>query len=181
MGLFDFIKKKIEVVQFDTADELFSKIFTTSAPEDAYVHTKRSRSEFEYGCTRRFTYKIRKYCGDCEGSGESVKGSSRQCQKCKENSTIMTPLGPMAFICEWCNGKGYIITNRCNRCGGNGWTEIQESHEVDIPPNFNEQSITIQGKGHYVDSHTRGALVIVFKDARKQNDTEWIDYSKHRK
>ena len=166
MGLFGFIKKKIESAQLDT-DDLAAFFGTASAPEDAYVHTKRSRSEFKHGCTRSFSYTIHKYCGDCRGSGESVKGSSIQCEECEDNSAIMTPLGPMTVTCIKCNGRGYIITNPCNHCDGNGWMEIQEWHDIVIPPNFSERSITIQGKGHYVDLHTRGALVIIFKDARK--------------
>ena len=161
MGLFDFIKKKIEFVPLD---EFAAEIFAFP-PEDACVHTKRSRREFEQGCTRFFTCTVRKYCEDCEGRSESLKGS--QCGVCENSSTIMTPLGPMITGCGRCNDKVYTITNLCKNCGGNGWTEITESHEVAIPPYFNEQRITIPGKGHYVDSHTRGALVVMFKDARK--------------
>ena len=168
MGLFGFFKNKFESAQMDLDDfDLASFFGSSSAPEDVPVHTKRSRSEFRQGCTRHFSYTVRKYCGDCEGSGESVKGSSRQCEYCEDGNTLLTPLGPMAVLCNICHGRGYIITNPCNRCSGNGWTEIEDYHEVDIPPYFREQRLTIPGKGHYVDLHTRGALVVLFRDAGK--------------
>ena len=165
MGLFDFFKKRIK---FGNLDEMVAEIFS-NAPEDEYVHTKRSRQEFEQGCTRLFTYTVRKYCEDCEGRSESFNGS--QCEACENSSIINTPLGPMITACGRCQNKVYTITNLCKNCGGNGWTEIQESHEVDIPPEFNEPRITIPGKGHYVDSQTRGALVVMFKDAGKYGRT----------
>ena len=179
MGLINFFENKIESTRkwiestrMDGEDwtELSRTFFGPApAPEDVYVHTKRSRREFEQGCTRFFTYTVRKFCEDCEGSGESIKGSSQKCEECPEKSTTMTPYGQMFVqdICNKCYGRGYIIINPCMHCDGKGWTEIQESHDVDIPPHFNEKSITIQGKGHYVDSHTRGALDVIFKDVGK--------------
>jgi len=155
-----------------TLDDLYNSFFGND--EDCQQRIKISRSEAISGCVKPLSYKIRKYCKDCSGTGVGINGSKAQCLNCNGKGCFTTRtrtiFGVMnsTVACEKCDGMGAIIKEPCQRCKGKGFYETQERQDISIPANFTEHSITIPDKGHYINEHTRGKLVVTVNHNNKE-------------
>jgi len=151
-----------------TLNDIFASFFGESSA-DYVVNIKLTRAEAAQGCVKVVPYAVRKPCDTCDGTGEAVRGSSPICTACNgekgKGQAINTILGTFTTTryCETCNGRGVIINNPCRTCNAAGYNTIQERAEITIPPNCAEQTMTLEGKGGYIDKHNRGNLIIHIK------------------
>ena len=150
--------------QNDDLRDLLNSFFGNK--EDCQQHIKISRSEAIHGCVKSLSYKIRKYCENCSGTGVGTNGSKIQCAQCngagRFTSRTRVIFGVMnsTVACKKCAGAGAVIKEPCQHCKGKGFYETQERQDISIPSGFIEHSITIPNKGHYIDEHARGKLVV---------------------
>jgi len=155
-------------------NDLFDSFFGFNSKEDCHQWIKLSKPESLYGCIKPLYYKIRKYCKNCNGTGVGVNGSKFQCSECNGAGGFTTRtkviFGTMnsTTVCKRCDGMGAVIKEPCQHCNGKGFYETQEQQHISIPANFTEHSITIPDKGHYIDEHTRGKLVVTVNHKNKK-------------
>jgi len=154
-------------------DEIFNAVFGFANKDDFPAWIKISKSEARQGCVKPVSYKIRKPCETCDGTGIGSDGNAEPCTKCEgkgiNTAQERTVLGVMTYTatCKKCNGKGIITKDLCWRCNGKGFNEAPEQHDVSIPENFTNHSITVPDKGHYIDKHKRGRLIVTVAHKNK--------------
>ena len=149
-------------------DDLFGAFFGSAIVEngDSLKSVMISKNKAAHGCVKTLDYKIRKYCEKCSGTGVGAGGSTGPCPKCNGEGGKTTKMKTMfgdfhsAKHCKKCDGRGKIIERPCEQCDGYGGYEAKEQQFITIPANISETSISIQGKGHYIDANTRGNLVV---------------------
>jgi len=142
---------------------------------DCTYHIKVSRNELLNGCTKSISYKIRKFCDTCDGTGEADKSIPEQCTTCNGNGYIdkvkQNFLGTFTNIktCDPCRGTGVHIKNPCVICKGSRVLEVLEHQEIFIAPNSTAHTITIDDKGNYIDKDKRGNLIVTVSKKRWPN------------
>ncbi|RLD40247.1 MAG: molecular chaperone DnaJ [Bacteroidetes bacterium] len=119
------------------------------------VKVKLSLKEVAHGVEKKI--KLNKYvgCNSCNGTGAEKGSSKSTCPTCHGRGQVSrvtnTFLGQMqtASTCPQCGGEGEIITNKCNRCHGNGIVKGEEVVTFKIPAGVAEgMQLAISGKGN---------------------------------
>ncbi|MDD3467005.1 MAG: molecular chaperone DnaJ [Campylobacterales bacterium] len=120
-------------------------------------------SEAVFGCKKETTYKYKKPCSECQGSG-AKDGKKTTCQDCGGSGQVFLRQGFMTFsqTCPKCKGEGEIVKEKCPKCKGNGFEDIEEKITVDIPAGVDDQNrIRVAGRGNLSKSGARGDLYII--------------------
>ena len=159
---------------FDLGD-IFSSFFgggfgtrsKRNASQDSYnanlaVMLNLSFKEAVFGCKKSLNFTYKSACKACKGSG-SKDGALTTCPKCKGKGQVGAQRGFMTFVqtCSECGGSGQVIKEKCDECKGNGFEEIKESVEVQVPEGIDEgMSLRVAGKGNVLKSGTRGDLLV---------------------
>jgi molecular chaperone DnaJ len=93
-------------------------------------------------------------CEACKGTGAKGGTAKHTCPQCKGTGTATTVqntiLGTMRRTgpCNVCNGKGYVIDTKCDKCFGSGTVNKTVSINVDIPAGVDTNSVvTLRGQG----------------------------------
>lgn len=98
------------------------------------------------GCEKKISFKRKKQCSICNGSG-SKDGVVMTCPICNGKGTISSLLNNKE--CSMCNGKGYLVKNRCIKCNGNGYELSTTSMTINIPKGIKHGNIIpIKGYGN---------------------------------
>lgn len=98
------------------------------------------------GCEKKISFKRKKQCSICGGSG-SKDGVLVTCPICNGKGTIHSLLNSKE--CNMCNGKGYLAKNRCVKCNGNGHEFSSTSMTITIPKGIkNGNIISIKSYGN---------------------------------
>ena len=114
------------------------------------------------GVEKTINYIKEKHCHGCNGSG----GERKKCTRCGGSGVIIKQFGTGFMIqqvqthCDGCGGKGFILSSKCNICGGK--TTISEPQEIKVKlPNGvdNGQFLKLQGMGDFVNG-MYGDLII---------------------
>jgi molecular chaperone DnaJ len=94
-------------------------------------------------------------CKKCRGIGAKDGTAYETCSTCQGSGEIRrvqsTFLGQMVNIvtCSRCRGEGRVIQEACQKCGGKGTVETQETLEVTIPPGVATGNyLRLEGKGN---------------------------------
>ena len=163
---------------------------TRNGPRRGADIQKRMTISFEeaaFGVKK--TIKITKdcECEACKGTGAKGGTAKHTCPQCNGTGTATTVqntiLGTMRRTgpCNVCNGKGYIIDTKCDKCFGSGTINKNMSINVDIPAGVDTNSVvTLRGQGEPgTQGGSPGDLFIVLTVSphdylkRKGNDL-WI-------
>ena len=102
---------------------------------------------------------IEKYavCDTCSGSGsKSGKGGSKPCTTCGGRGVVGQQRGMFIqqVTCPECRGAGYVITDPCGDCDGNGRIQAPERVNIRIPAGVDDGTrLRSTGKG---DAGMRG-------------------------
>jgi len=121
---------------------------------DIRVKVKLTLEEIAAGVNKKI--KINKYvsCDVCKGSG-AKNGQFKTCTTCHGSGRVTrvtdTFLGRMQTTgdCPTCGGQGKIITDKCNKCHGDGIVRSEEVIELNIPAGVAEgMQLNVQGKGN---------------------------------
>ena len=101
--------------------------------------------------------KVRKYvtCDSCHGSGAKGSSGHTTCSTCKGSGQVTrvsnTFLGQMQTIstCPTCGGDGKIISQKCDKCHGEGIMTGEEVITIKIPAGVAEgMQLSVSGKGN---------------------------------
>jgi len=119
------------------------------------VKVKLDLKEIAHGVEKKI--KLNKYvsCTACHGSGAEDGSSKSTCPTCRGMGQVTkvtnTFLGQMqtSSTCPQCGGEGEVITNKCNKCHGNGIIKGEEVVTFKIPAGVADgMQLAISGKGN---------------------------------
>jgi len=112
-------------------------------------------SEVANGCEKKL--KVKKYvsCDSCHGSGAKGSSGHTTCSTCKGSGQV-TRISNSIFgqiqqssVCPTCNGEGKIITQKCEKCYGEGLVQGEEVVTIKIPAGVGEgMQLSVGGKGN---------------------------------
>jgi molecular chaperone DnaJ len=112
-------------------------------------------SEVANGCEKKL--KVKKYvsCESCHGSGAKGGSGHTNCTTCKGTGQV-TRISNSIFgqiqqssTCPTCNGEGKIITQKCEKCYGEGLIQGEEVVTIKIPAGVGEgMQLSVGGKGN---------------------------------
>lgn len=112
-------------------------------------------SEIATGCEKKL--KVKKYvsCDACHGSGAKGNSGHTTCSTCKGSGQV-TRISNSIFgqiqqssTCPTCNGEGKIITQKCEKCYGEGLVQGEEVVTIKIPAGVGEgMQLSVGGKGN---------------------------------
>lgn len=113
------------------------------------------------GGIKEVVYKRKVFCAKCDGIGFTEKSEFIRCDRC-EGGRVLTPLGKV--ICPKCLGRGVIIKNPCDACGGKGLTVKQEKVFIKVPVGVEDgEAVSIKSMGDAgVNGGEYGDLKVVF-------------------
>ena len=91
-------------------------------------------------------------CDTCEGTGAKPGSTPETCRTCGgAGQVVQTGLGGMFRMqtaCPHCQGRGTVITEKCDTCSGKGRVPKQRTLTVKIPAGIKDgQAVRIQGEG----------------------------------
>lgn len=141
-----------------TPDELnevlrdaFNGLFRRRRPEGPgedlrYTFTIRLEDAAR-GLERQFTVGRMVRCRTCDGSGDATEGRT-PCQACGGTGKA-AQRRLFRTECAVCDGRGYKPTARCERCGGEKRTALEETLKVKVPPGVaTGMKLKLRGKGN---------------------------------
>ena len=141
---------------------------------DIRVKVRLSLTDIANGTTKKL--KVNKYvaCDKCGGSGAKDASSHTTCSTCGGSGYVMqvqnTFFGRMQTqsVCPTCGGEGKIITDKCNKCSGEGIVKDSEIIEINIPAGVGEgMALTVSGKGNAARrGGVNGDLIVVIEEER---------------
>ncbi|MFR9650535.1 MAG: molecular chaperone DnaJ [Rikenellaceae bacterium] len=122
---------------------------------DIRIKVRLTLEEIAEGVTKKLKISKLITCDKCGGSGAKDKDSYTTCHTC-QGSGYVTRVENSFFgrvqtqgVCPTCNGTGKIITDKCDKCGGNGAIRGEEIVEVQIPAGVGEGMVlNVSGKGN---------------------------------
>jgi molecular chaperone DnaJ len=140
--------------------DIFSELFGGGAArnrrsgplkgEDIEHHLNISFLESISGLSTRMTLNRSKPCEACSGSGQDRSAGQKVCPNCQGSGQESKSHGFMRFsgACRRCGGSGRIGQS-CKTCRGTGYTPIQETITVRIPPGVaNGYRMRVPNKGN---------------------------------
>jgi len=134
-------------------------------PLDMNVDMRVSFNEAIFGCEKEVTFKYKKSCGDCKGTG-AKDGKLSTCSQCGGQGQVYMKQGFMTFsqTCPACQGTGSAATEKCKSCKGAGYDEVKESVSIKIPKGIDSGNrLRVSGKGNIGKRGTRGDLYVTFE------------------
>jgi molecular chaperone DnaJ len=140
------------------------------------VKVKLTLGEIEKGVEKKL--KVAKYisCDECSGTGAKGGSSYTTCSTCRGAGQVTrvtnTFLGQMSTtqVCPACNGEGKTITNKCNKCAGEGVMRGEEVIPVKIPAGVAEgMQLSVSGKGNAARrGGINGDLLVIIEEERHE-------------
>jgi len=133
-------------------------------PLDMNIDMRISFQEAIFGCEKEVNYKYKNACKECNGTG-AKDGKLSTCPQCKGQGQVYMKQGFMTFsqTCPVCNGLGTAATDKCKKCHGQGYEEIEESVTISVPKGIDTGNrLRVAGKGNIGKKGVRGDLYITF-------------------
>jgi len=125
---------------------------------------KLTLEEIYTGVKKNYKYKRNESCSECNGHGGTGTHNCVTCDGSGVVTSVMnTPIGyiQQSFTCNACDGVGTTYDVACKTCSGVGFSEIEETIEIEVPHSvFNGMTFVMQGKGHAVKNGRTGDLHI---------------------
>jgi molecular chaperone DnaJ len=146
-------------------EDIFSDIFggggnrsqggnSKKAGRDIQIDAEISFEEMVTGAKREVELFRKVVCDSCAGSGGQPGSKKETCSVCKGNGqikkTMQSFFGSFAqvVVCANCDGAGYLYTEKCKKCHGDGAVKENQKILIEIPKGIsNGQTISMQGKG----------------------------------
>jgi molecular chaperone DnaJ len=131
-------------------------------PLDIETEITLAFNEAVFGCDKTITYRYKKVCDSCDGTGDRDK-NPKTCPECQGRGQVYYRQGFMTFAqsCDLCHGEGKIVAHKCDTCSGTGYIEVKESTTVHIPEGIDHGNrIRVSGKGNIDAFGRRGDLYV---------------------
>ena len=132
---------------------------------DMNVDMRISFNEAIFGCEKDVTFKYKKSCSDCKGTG-AKGGKLSTCKQCKGQGQVYMKQGFMTFsqTCPVCQGTGSSAADTCKSCRGTGYDEVKETVNIKIPKGIDTGNrLRVSGKGNIGKKGNRGDLYVTFE------------------
>ncbi len=122
---------------------------------DIRVKVRLNLEEIAEGVTKKLKISKMVGCDRCNGTGAKNGSAFTTCHTC-HGSGVVSRIENSFFgriqtqgVCPTCNGSGKEITERCEKCGGEGAIKGEEVIEVRIPAGVAEGMVLkVTGKGN---------------------------------
>ncbi|MCJ8006884.1 molecular chaperone DnaJ [Lederbergia wuyishanensis] len=109
-------------------------------------------------------------CDTCNGSGAKPGTTPETCSHCHGSGQLNveqnTPFGRIVNrrVCNYCNGTGKLIKEKCRTCGGDGKVKKRRKINVKIPHGVDDgQQMRVSGEGEPgINGGPPGDLYVVF-------------------
>ena len=117
--------------------------------------------EAVYGCKKRVRLSVDEECMQCGGTGAYSKDDIKVCPKCKGQGRVLirqqTIFGTSTVqtTCPDCNGKGKIVTKKCEACNGKGRVRRTKDVEITIPAGI-QTGMTLRMEGYGESGYNGG-------------------------
>jgi molecular chaperone DnaJ len=149
----------------------------TTKGSNLRVKVKLTLEEIAKGVNKKI--KVNKYvaCDACSGTGAKDGSSHTTCSTCRGSGQVTqvtnTFLGQMqtASTCPTCGGEGKVITNKCDKCYGEGIVKDTEVISLDIPAGVGEgMQMSVAGKGNAARrGGINGDLIVVIQEEKHKD------------
>jgi molecular chaperone DnaJ len=146
---------------FDLFGDLFGDFFGTrggrrgpAAGRDLQITIEIELIEAARGVTKTITVPREELCDECGGSGARRGTQPAPCRRCQGRGVVIQSQGffRMQQTCRGCGGSGYVITDPCSNCHGNGRVVVKRTLDVAVPPGVdNGTRIRLNGEGEAGD------------------------------
>ena len=88
------------------------------------------------------------HCETCDGDGANPDGGKETCNVCN-GSGRGSGARLLATDCYHCSGRGYIVTDKCPQCHGDGRQGVEDAIRVKVKPGVSTgQKLKVAGKGN---------------------------------
>ncbi|MFR9523957.1 MAG: molecular chaperone DnaJ [Rikenellaceae bacterium] len=122
---------------------------------DIRVRVKLTLEEISQGVTKKLKISKMVGCDRCNGTGAKNGTAFTTCHTC-HGSGVVSRIENSFFgriqtqgVCPTCNGSGKEITEKCEKCGGQGAIKGEEVVEIRIPAGVAEGMVLkVSGKGN---------------------------------
>lgn len=124
-----------------------------------------SLKESYTGCNKTVYVNAQEECPHCHGNGTKDGKYPRTCAHCNGEGIVFQRTGMFAnrVKCPYCQGKGVIITDPCQHCGGSGKGKLKNKPiDIKIPAGIKDgQKLKCNEVGHYggVSSNMTGKKI----------------------
>lgn len=102
------------------------------------------------GCSKEVSFRRRKACATCAGSGAAPGSSPVTCSTCGGRGQVIQQAGILRVQtnCPTCGGAGKTISQACSTCRGSGLESEKASLTVDIPAGVDDgMRVRLTGEG----------------------------------
>lgn len=109
-----------------------------------------SLEEAAAGVQREVSFRRRRPCETCTGSGAAPGSKPETCGQCGGRGQVIQSAGILRVQtnCPRCGGAGKTISEPCRNCGGSGLESVKETEVVNIPAGIDDgMRVRIDGKG----------------------------------
>lgn len=143
----------------DIFDNIFGDIFggggsQPSAGVDLRYNMEISFEEAAFGTERTITFERESTCAACTGNGAKPGTTPKKCKTCRGSGQMHFNQGffTLSRTCSSCLGRGAIVEQRCDDCGGRGRTKSETSVQVKIPAGIDsDQRLRLRGEGEVAE------------------------------
>lgn len=132
------------------------------------------------GVDKEISYSKKIDCNTCRGTGGERSG----CMVCSGQGFVTQRAGTGMFqqifrsVCTNCNGNGYVVSNACYDCKGQGSKDFIEKIRVTIPKNIDDgQMLRLSQKGDYSNGMVGDLIIrinLISKDGFEKNGNDLI-------
>jgi molecular chaperone DnaJ len=145
---------------FDLFGDLFGDFFGQrrrrgpQAGRDLQVTVEVELAEAARGLSKSITVPREELCGECSGKGSRRGTQPARCRNCGGQGVVNLRQGffQIQQTCRGCGGSGYVITDPCPTCRGNGRVVARRNLDVAIPPGVDTGTrIRLSGEGEAGD------------------------------
>ncbi|GMO14877.1 MAG: J domain-containing protein [Mycoplasmoidaceae bacterium] len=158
----------------DEGQDIFSQLFgggrrkatRSSDMKDINAQVQISFVDMVKGGKHKIKYECKENCSHCHGSGAENPKNVETCKNCHGTGTtrvkMRTPFGMMEQqgICPHCHGTGKVVSVKCHKCHGAGFTATTKEVEINIPAGVeNGNLIRVGGYGNKTANGT-GDLIL---------------------
>lgn len=123
--------------------------------QDVDIKVNITFAESLYGATRTVRVTKNKACESCKGTGAKNGTDFETCSSCSGTGRIrqtkQTMFGAMSTesVCTVCGGTGKKVKNKCETCGGYGYSRTTVEEKIDIPGGVEgDQVVIVSGRGN---------------------------------
>ena len=166
---------------FGGFEDIFSTFFGGGSSRRRDPNAPRQGADLQYTMSLEFEEAVfgketvieiprEENCDTCHGTGAKPGTKPETCSHChgsgQLNTEQNTPFGKIVNrrVCNYCNGTGKMIKDKCKTCGGTGKVKKRRKINVKIPAGVDDgQQLRVSGQGEPgINGGPAGDLYVVF-------------------